>query len=158
MRVVFRYEDKPTNNFLGTDGSSDAVVLFDTGIIRYEHYLFRCDMPSITKDIGPFPEVVAQVEKLLSLYASEIEDFPTFIDNSCDDGSWQYFRFYDKEIVVDNMRHYSKEAMRTIRLLHEGEQLDKIMLSVRQTNTVVEIYQKIAAIIRENCDLGGYLQ
>ena len=97
MRVVFRYEDKPTNNYLGTDGSSDAVVLFDTGIIRYEHYLFRCDMPSITKDIGPFPEVVAQVEKLLSLYASEIEGFPTFIDNSCDDGSWQYLDFMTRK-------------------------------------------------------------
>lgn len=54
MKSIFRYENKPTNNFLGTDGSSDAITLFDTGMIRYEHYLFRCDTPSEIREVGPF--------------------------------------------------------------------------------------------------------
>ncbi len=151
MRIIFRYKNQPTNNFLCTDGSSEALTLFDTGIIRYEHYLFRCDTPSNTKEFGPFPEVVAIVEKIITQYSTETESYPDFIDNNCCDGSWQHFQLGKKKITVDNMHYYSAEDIRTIRLFHEGDQLDKMLLSVQQTNTMVEIYNRVASAFREHC-------
>lgn len=158
MSVIFHYANKPTNNFLGTDGSSDAITLFDTGIIRYEHYLFGFDTPSKTKEFGPFPEVVTKVEELLALYAVEIEGFPDFIDNDCCDGSWQHFQLGEKKITVDNMCYCSEEDIRTIRLFHEGDQLEKILVSVQLTNKMVEIYHKITTVIKDCCDPARYRQ
>jgi len=80
MKIIFRYHNQPTNNFLCTDGSSEALTLFDAGIIRYEHYLFRCDTPSKAAEFGPFPEVVGIVEKIIAQYSTEIEGYPDFID------------------------------------------------------------------------------
>jgi hypothetical protein len=68
VKIVFRYHKEPTNNFLGTDGSSDAITLFDTGIVRYEHYLFRCAEPFKTKDFGPFEELVTIVQSIIDEY------------------------------------------------------------------------------------------
>ena len=149
-RMVFQYKNKPTNNFLGTDGSYDVITLYDNGILHYERFLFRCDMPCESKEIGPFPEAVTQVEKILSAYASEIERFPDFIDNNFFDGSWQHFRLGERTIIVDNMMYYSEEDIRMIHLYNEGEKLEKIMTSVRQTNTMVEIFCKITAVIKES--------
>ena len=152
MRIIFRFQNIPTNNFLGTDGSSDAVTLFDTGIVRYEHYLFGCAEPFITKDFGPFEELVTIVQSIIDEYTCEIESFPDFIYNDCFDGSWQHFQLRQKKITVDNMSYASEEDIQTIRLLHDGEdELDRMLLATRQTNTMVVIYSKIAGAFFEHC-------
>lgn len=93
------------------------------------------------------------VEKIIALYASEIECFPDFIDNNCFDGNWQHFQLGEKKITVDNMQYYSEEDIRAIRLFHQGERLEKILESVQQTNKLVEIYHKIMDVMREYCEL-----
>jgi hypothetical protein len=152
VKIVFRYHKEPTNNFLGTDGSSDAITLFDTGIVRYEHYLFRCAEPFKTKDFGPFEELVTIVQSIIDEYAFEIESFPDFINNDCFDGSWKHFQLRQKKITIDNMSYSSEEDIQTIRLLHDGEdELDRMLLATRQTNTMVVIYSKIASAFFEHC-------
>lgn len=149
MEVIFRFENKPTNNFLGTDGSSEAVSIFDNGLIRYERFKFNSRKIIAEEEIGPIQEVADKVKAVVEEYANQISEFPDFIDNCCFDGAWQYFQIGTKQICVDNMEFLEDADMETIILMNEGETLERILTSTRQTNIMVDIYRRVARILGE---------
>ena len=54
QNILFGLRIKPTNNFLGTDGSGDAVSICEDGTIQYDHFIYRSETPvssvNVTKD------------------------------------------------------------------------------------------------------------
>lgn len=145
MEILYRYHNKPTNNFLCTDGTSRSVTLFDNGIVWYERFLFCCEEPAEHRVFGPVPELVDAVSSIIDAHSEEIASFPEFIDNNVCDGSWQYLRFKEKEIIVDNMMFSTNDDIERIYLLHDDDEVEKIMIPTMQTNTLYRICQKITA-------------
>lgn len=156
MKIIFSFKDEPTNNFLCTDGTAEAVTLFDNGIVWYERFKFCHEEPEIRKEFGPYPDAVPAMQQLIADYAEEVKDFPDFIDTESYDGSWQIFTLGDKKITVDNMAtRYVEVDVPWLRYCYIGEEfqkkLERQMTYTYQMNKMLEIYCKATAIMKKYC-------
>lgn len=106
--ILFGLRVKPTNNFLGTDGSGDAVSIYEDGTIQYDQFQFCSDIPVSSVKVNKGRMIGKEIQKVLTKYKKDIEHIPVTIDNKTFDGAWYIFTFYDKTITIDNPFRYKE--------------------------------------------------
>ena len=109
QNILFGLREKPTNNFLGTDGSGSAVSIYEDGMIQYDQFLFCSDVPVSSVKVRKDRIIVKEIQKVLTKYKKDIEHIPVNINNQTDDGTWYIFTFCDKTITIDNPIRYKEE-------------------------------------------------
>ena len=109
QNILFGLQIKPTNNFLGTDGSGDAVSIYEDGTIQYDHFLFCSDAPVSSVKVRKDRIIVKEIQQVLTKYKKDIEHIPVHINNETYDGAWYIFTFHKKTITIDNPFRYERE-------------------------------------------------
>lgn len=143
MERLFMYWNKPTNNFLGTDGSSVCIEIMANGDIVEKRYSF-CSKKPISKDIIAHSEKLAsEARRIIEHYWDQIQLLPDFVDNDTLDGSWQTFVFFEKKVTVDNLR--DPEIERIKKESPEIYQYYHLVLS--QTELLYSIYKEMKQLL-----------
>lgn len=160
--ILFGLRVKPTNNFLGTDGSGDAVSIYEDGTVQYDHFIFRSEVPVSSVKATKDSAITKETQEVLIKYKKDIERIPVDIDNHTDDGAWLVFTFYDKTITIDNPHRWHKgnySSFSQYKAAHfmPAPHNEKERLLAYYNNTLLDIMDEVSAILaRYDLPLLGY--
>ena len=152
QNILFGLRVKPTNNFLGTDGSGDAISIYEDGMIQYDHFVFRSDVPVSSVKVRKDRIIVKEIQKVLTKYKKDIEHIPVNINNQTDDGTWYIFTFCDKTITIDNPFRYEEgdiilfSQYGATYIPPHDENENKIFLPY-YNNTLLDILDEVSTIL-----------
>ena len=148
QNILFGLRVKPTNNFLGTDGSGNAISIYEDGTIQYDQFIFCSDDPVSSVQVKKDPMLGKEIREVLTKYKKDIEHIPVEIYNKTCDGAWYIFTFYDKTITIDNPSRYENR----ISFSHYGAAYipprdeNEIPLPY-YNNTLLDILDEVSAIL-----------
>ncbi len=151
QNILFGLRIKPTNNFLGTDGSGDAVSICEDGTIQYDHFIYRSETPVSSVNVTKDRTIAKEIQEVLTKYKKDIERIPVDINNKTLDGSWYIFTFYDKTITIDNsFRSYEKGDVISFSQYGAAyippQDEDEALLPY-YNNTLLDILDEVSAIL-----------
>ena len=89
--ILFGLRVKPTNNFLGTDGSGNAVSIYEDGTVQYDHFIFRSEVPVSSVKAMKDSTIAKEIQTVLTKYKKDIERIPVDIHNGTLDGAMGHF-------------------------------------------------------------------
>jgi len=140
---LFMYWNKPTNNFLGTDGSSSSIEIMENGDIVEKRYGCSNNKP-ISKDIvAHSEELVSKARQIIERYWEQIQQLPDFVNNGTLDGAWQTFVFLDKKVTVDNLCDPEIERVKK----ESPEFYQHYHLALSQTELLYSIYKEMKQLL-----------
>lgn len=150
QNILFGLRVKPTNNFLGTDGSGDAVSIYEDGTVQYDHFIFLSEVPVSRVKVKKDSAIAKEIQEVLIKYKRDIERIPVDINNDTDDGAWLVFTFYDKTITIDNPFRYKERDI--ISLSQYGAAYipprnEHERLLAYYNNTLLDIMDEVSAIL-----------
>lgn len=158
QNILFGLRVKPTNNFLGTDGSGDAVSIYEDGTVQYDHFVFRSEVPVSSVKVRKDSTLAKEIQTVLTKYKKDIENLPVDknlpldIDNDTDDGAWLVFTFYDKTITIDNPSRWNTEPLVSLSQFKPGcwkptPRNEHERLLAYYNNTLLDIEDEVSAIL-----------
>ena len=152
QNILFGLRVKPTNNFLGTDGSGDAVSICEDGTVQYDHFIFCSEVPVSSVKVRIDSTLAKEIQKVLTKYKKDIERIPVDINNGTLDGSWDIFTFYDKTITIDNPSRWNTGALILLSLYKAAHfkptpRNEDERLLPYYNNTLLDIRDEVSAIL-----------